>query len=236
MISRLAKMSVGLACGCTLLTNVDSLHSNVSDAGDATSAAISFVQANANGKPKVTSITVPLTSNVTAHDSIIVGIVIDNSLTVTLTDTLGNTFVNVLGPIDGNLVLSVGAAFDVIGGADSVTATIQGSMTSDVFDVYVAEYRGVSAFDVGSFTPFGSSAAVDGMVSGAAQTTANGELIVGIGGTQGGTAASGTGFTSLSLLDGNVFEAKIVAAPASYQATATMLSGSGWSMMMAAFK
>jgi hypothetical protein len=100
----------------------------------------------------------------------------------------------------------------------------------------VHEYAGIatsSAFDRAS-SANGATAAQDGMNSGSVTTTWPRELVFGFAET--GTAAPGTGFTARSLYGDNVTEDRVVEAIGSYHATATMVGGSEWSMMVATFK
>ena len=209
-----------------------------------TPETISLVQVNADDKcqGKTSSVKVTLNNPVSAHSTIIVAFNYEQPSSVSLvgvSDTLGNSYSILVGPAvwyfgGTDEATYVAAAYDVQGGADTVTVSLSGP--SDCLEVYVHEFAGLAAsaaFDVGKWSG-GTSNAVDGMKSGFATTAAAHELIFGFGVT--GQAIAGTGFTACSAFNANVTEYSIVNSVGSYQTTATMTSGSTWVMLMAAFR
>jgi len=100
-------------------------------------------------------------------------------------------------------------------------------------EIYIHEYAGLLAFDAGAASP-GNSSATDGMASGNAETHYANELLFGYGVT--GSAAAGTNFTTRSSFHSNITEDQIVSTAGVYQATATMTSGTGWTMLLGAFR
>jgi hypothetical protein len=216
--------------------------------GDVTQAAdsappapdIAFVQARENDSPTALNLSTTFGSDVRAHSAIIVCISI-YTLAVSvsaISDSLGNSYTTVVGPFDGNGTRHyIAVALDVAGGPDTVTVTVNGN-PSPYLGLHIHEYAGLArqgAFDVGSAAA-GTSSAVDGMASGAKATTADHELIFGYG-VSSDTAYPGTGFTARSgFSTGDVTEDKVVSVQGTYQATATMVSGTNWEMLMATFK
>lgn len=209
-------------------------------ADSGTPPAIVFVQAREGDTSSALNLPITFGSDVRAHSAIIVCISI-YTLSVTLTgirDIRGNTYTTVVGPYDANGTRHyLAVALDVASGPDTVTATVSGN-PSPFLGMHIHEYSGLArqgAFDVGSATA-GTSAAVDGMVSGAKSTTADRELIFGYG-VSSDTAYPGTGFTARSgFATGDVTEDKIVSVRGTYQATATMTVGNRWEMLMATFR
>jgi hypothetical protein len=210
------------------------------ESGTAPGSSIAFVQAREGDVGSGLSLAVTFGSDVRAHDAIIVCVSI-YTLSVTLTgihDTRGNTFTTIVGPFDANGTRHYLAfAADVVGGSDTVTATVSGN-PSPYLGMHIHEYSGLArqgAFDVGSAAA-GASKAVDGMQSGAKSTTADHELIFGYG-VSSDTAYPGAGYTARSgFSTGDVTEDKVVSVRGSYQTTATMTVGSYWEMLMATFR
>jgi hypothetical protein len=199
---------------------------------------IDVVQASTT-KPTAAITTLPFMAPVDAHDAIIVCLnypIADAGVTlVSLTDTLGNSYAVVVGPVDGsNNVHYVAVALDSGAGADTLTLTLSGA-TNGGSDLLILEYSGLAlanAFDVSAWAS-GSSTATDGMQSGHATTTAAHELILGY--AEGNVASAGTGFMEHANQSNNVTEDRVVDAVGSYQAVATSTSGA-WTMIMATFR
>jgi hypothetical protein len=210
------------------------------DSGGPSTPAIAFLQARENDTSTALSLSTTFPSDVRAHSAIIVCVTI-YTLAVSVTgisDSHGSNFTTVVGPFDANGTRHyIAAAFDVSGGPDTVTVTVNGN-PSPFLGMHIHEYSGLArtgAFDVGS-SAAGTSNAVDGMASGAKMTNADNELIFGYG-VSSDTAYPGTGFTARSgFSTGDVTEDKIVSARGTYQANATMVSGVHWAMLMATFK
>lgn len=196
------------------------------------SQPISSVQAIATDG--LTNKTASLTlTNVTAHDALIVALDYDSFTGAALTDTQGNVYRAVVGPYDAVSARHwIFAAFDVVGGSnDTLTATLD-AVGQHYFELYVHEFHNVAAFDVGKFSS-GTQTGTDGMNSGSAITQCNNEIIFGFGVT--GHAQHGTGFIQLLAFHLNVTEFEVASTRGTYATTATMTSGSQWTMLMAAF-
>jgi hypothetical protein len=200
---------------------------------------IEFVQAGATDAIAAPTANVSFPAAVSAHSAIVVGINYDlTSAAVTLiSDTLGSTYDVVMGPIDGTTGrYYIAVALDVVGGPGTVTIARDGGATS-YFQVYVHEYSGLArsaAFDVSAWRS-GTSSATDGVRSGRATTTFPRELIFGFATFSSGGRA-GTGYRQRSSFNANVTEDKIAANEGGYETTATMTSGSQWTMLMATFR
>jgi hypothetical protein len=196
------------------------------------SGGIKFVQAGANSIANGQGmVTVQLPAPVTAGDTLVLCADASSSTSLSVMDTLGSQFLVAYSTIDGSGTQSgVGYAIGVAGGAETVTFGIQASGPVDFLEAYVQEYSGIGAFDVA--TAMSGTATL--MESGYATTTAPNELVFGFGIT--GTARAGQGFTTRSSYNDNLTEDEILASPGSVEATATQVSGSGWTLTMAAFK
>ncbi len=223
----------GLANTCANALTVDAPLADAA-APDVAPVAIAFVQQNASSAGTATTLAVPYSAAlVTAHDTLIVGVDGNSAGTATVTDSLGNTFAPVVGPIEnGGLRMTIFAAFDVAGGPDTVTVTLS-SAPASFFEVYIHEYAGLVAFDAEA-AQVGTSTATDAMASGNADTHFGNELIFGYGVT--GSSVAGTSFNTRSSFHSNITEDMIVTTAGTYQATATMTAGSGWTMLMATFR
>jgi hypothetical protein len=127
-------------------------------------------------------------------------------------------------------------AEDIAGGPDAVTVTLSGPFGA-LIEVYLHEYAGFAAsnaFDVSTFNSGLATAAIDGIQSGPLTTTSDNELLFGF--TVTGSAEAGTGFTPRSRFHGNLTEDKLLGTRGTYEATATMVGGKGWSMTATTFR
>ncbi len=203
------------------------------DAPAETSAATpAFVQDNAGeGASGATMAMIPFQAAVTAHDTIVVAFDYDAAPTITVTDTLNDTFQVAVGPVGNGVNCMIWYALDVAGGPDTVIFTASYAPPT-FFEIYVHEYSGISAFDVGSSQ--NSTAVTSGVIeSGFVPTSVPNELLFGFAAT--GTATAGVGFTTRSQFNENLTEDMIAATAGPHEATATA-NGSGWVMSMAAFR
>lgn len=98
--------------------------------------------------------------------------------------------------------------------------------------IRVHEYSSLVAFDVGARAT-GTSVSKDGMRSGTVTTNGVVDLVFGFG--LANTVSSGTGFTLRSSFRSDVTEDRVVFGPGPQEATATMVSGGTWAMLVAAF-
>jgi hypothetical protein len=225
----------------------DARGSDAAGAADATNpaadgavdASIAFVQAGETDNSSGATVSLAFGRDVAAHSSIIACVTVYTTAVtlVSVTDTLRNAYTTVMGPLDGNGTRHyVVLASNVAAGPDTVTATMSANPSS-YLSIHIHEYSGLadsSAFDVGSFST-GTAGGADGMKSGAKPTSANAELVFGYAISS--TTAPGTGFTARTGFEtGDVTEDKIVTTRGTYEATATMTSGTEWEMVMAVFK
>ena len=195
----------------------------------------SFVQVNNNEISRGSNLSTTFNSSTQPGNTIVVYVIWSNAGSVALTDSCGNAFASVSGPLSwgGGYSAQIFYATNIVGGTDTVTAAFRTSVTS--FGViYVHEYAGISAvspIDVTS-SASGSSATLN---SGAAITTSANDLIFGAGVSDNLVTAAGSGFISRDIAYGNITEDRIANSIGSYPATATH-SGKLWGMQMVAFR
>jgi hypothetical protein len=175
-----------------------------------------------------------------AHRTLIVAIGNDNGpVVVTVDDSLGNNYERVLGPImSGDVQANIYVASDTKPGDDSLTLSVPSGPT--FFEAFVHEYSGLATRDV-----FREGAGADGTAGDAATTpmqsppvaSAAGDLLFGFGFAYfGGIVNFGQGFTSrLGNFDG-LTEDQTVETPGPHTATATMVNGTRWLMLVGAFR
>ena len=120
-------------------------------------------------------------------------------------------------------------------GSDTITVELPGTPSGLMLNAYALEYSGVGALD----GVYGQNGTTSAMHSGVVTTTAPGDLIFGFGITtflgMGSTMASG-GFTSHPAVHNNLTEDEIFPGTGPVEATGMMVTGSAWTMMVAAFK
>jgi chitodextrinase len=195
----------------------------------------SFIQVNNNEIASGTKTSVVFNASTQAGNTIVVYVIWDNAGSVALTDSNGNAFVNVGGPLSWGSGYSaqIFYATNIVGGTDTVTAAFRTSVTS--FGViYVHEYAGINTLNPVDVTASasGSSTALN---SGTATTTSANDLIFGAGVSDNMVTAAGSGFISRDMAYGNITEDRIAEAIGSYAATATH-NGKMWGMQMVAFR
>jgi chitodextrinase len=195
----------------------------------------SFVQANQTLIGSGTSEPLAFNSATRAGNTIVVYVIWSNTGSVALTDSLGDTFVSVSAPVSWGSEYSaqVFYASNIVGGADTVTATFRNSI-GYFGNLYIHEYAGISAVNPVDVTvaAVGASAQLN---SGSATTTSANDLIFGAGVSDDNVTAVGSGFAARSLAYGNVTEDEVGSSPGSYSATATH-DGVVWAMQMVAFR
>lgn len=198
------------------------------------------------GSPGTTA-TLVVTGAIAAGDLLVLAIgVADGSHTLVIssvTDSAGNTWTHATGgTLGGN---NLGDLKQEIYYAKNCLASSAGTNTITVafnsvsmanIDIRFTEFSGcdtTAPFDVGA----GAVGTSTSPSSGAATTTATGDLVYGAGMTDGAMSAAGSGFTLLDITspNGDISEYKIAGAPGSQTATATS-SSAGWVMQMACFK
>ena len=201
------------------------------------------MQGNAAQGNSAQGSTVSFFNDVQAHDALIVGVQLitsDSTLTLTgITDSLKNQYQVVGGGAVyvPDAILYVALAMDTDAGPDTITVTASSQTDFDGFELYAHEFSGLAtsnAFNATSWST-GTSTAKDGMQSGLATTTSSNELLFGFG-VSDGSAEAGSNFQLLSNFFDNVTESRVVGAPGSYEATATMTSGTEWGMIVDTFR
>jgi hypothetical protein len=116
------------------------------------------------------------------------------------------------------------------GGANTVTIVPSGTAA---LEIHVSEWTGLATANPVDVTSFATGTGTN-VSSGAKTTTSNGELIFGYGWVF-NTATAGSGFTPMSLVNGDLDEYQIQSFAGSVAATFTQTSGT-WGAVMATFK
>jgi hypothetical protein len=170
-------------------------------------------------------------SPVTLNDTIVVAA---NGMTTgpNVGDSLRNQFSSTTSVPNGGSGAWIFYAPVVTAGMDTITVTLPGNPSGSLLDVYALEYSGVGALDGVT----GQNGTTPDMHSGFVTTTAAGDLIFGYGVVVFGRADAGTGFTPRESVHANLTEDEIFPGPGMVEATATMVTGNAWTMMVAAFK
>jgi hypothetical protein len=194
-----------------------------------------YVQGTASDYGSTGAATLSFARAVGAGDAIVVAVDFDSNSAPAVTDSLGNVFSVVASGSISNSGMYIALAQNIAGGEDAVTVSID-TPSATYFEFYQYEYAGLAlsgAFDAAS-SATGMSSSLDAMSGGPVTTSAAGDLIFGYGIT--GEAAAGTGFTVRSNFNSNIVEDQVAGAPGVYTATATMVSGTSWQMITAAFR
>jgi chitodextrinase len=194
-----------------------------------------FVQSNENGVSSGTRISVSFNNSISAGNTIVVYVIWDNTKSVTLTDSRGNTFNSVSAPVlwgSGNSA-QIFYASGISGGTDSITATFRNSI-SNFGIIYIHEYSGISSVNPVDFTASatGSSPFLN---SGTISTPSTNYLIFGGGVSDNVVTEAGSDFIARDLAFGNITEDRIAATPGNYAATA-IHNGLVWAMQVVAFR
>ncbi len=195
-----------------------------------------FVQTTAREVGSGTTNAVTFNQPNTAGNLIVAYVVWDNSGTVNVTDTRGNTYTPVSArvPWSGGASAQVFYAKNVAGGTNTVTATF-GTALSRYGVFYIAEYSGIDKTNPFDVTTTGTGTTSSAMSSGTATTTNANDLLVGLGASHSNVTGAGAGYTSRSTFAGNIVEDRTVTATGAYTATATQ-NGNGWVMQLVAFR
>jgi hypothetical protein len=222
-----------------VVTNTDSQSGTLSGGYTYTSASgggIRFVQAKSAVSASGSSVNIAYSVAQTTGNLNVVAVMWgDTTSTVSsVTDSKGNTYALALGP---NRVTGLSSAIyyakNIVGGSNTVTVTF--NQTVSYPNVNVLEYSGLDTTN-----PLDVSAAATGSGttanSGSATTTSANELIVGAGNPMSVFTGAGSGFSSRIInAYGGISEDKIVSSTGTYNATATLTSGT-WVMEMATFR
>jgi chitodextrinase len=195
----------------------------------------SVVQVNQSQISSGKSTSVAFKAAATVGRTIVAYVIWNNAGSVTLTDSRGDAFVSVSSPTawGSGYRAQVFYATNIAGGATTVTATFQTSVTA--FGIlYVHEYAGISPVN-----PVDATAAASGssssLNSGNVTTTGANDLLFGAGVSDSSVTAAGTGFAVRNMSYGNITEDKVGSSAGSYSAGATH-SGSKWAMQVVAFR
>src|SRR6202521_2678499 len=197
-------------------------------------ASISFVQGNSvYNVASAGSIALAFSSNVTAGNLIVVQCEGATNVTMSITDSLGNTYT----PIGTKVSQSTSDselfyAKNITGGANTVTCTYNPTAIGR----YIAfhEYSGAdktSPLDVWAFGHNGGTS----MDSGATTTKFASEVLAAFGYCFTTCTTPGTNFTQRLLISGDMTEDMIATSTGSYSATMTQSPSDNWLLLMAAF-
>jgi outer membrane protein assembly factor BamB len=198
-------------------------------------ASAAFVQDGNTQVASGTTASLAFSKANTAGDLIVVYLVWDNTGSVALSDTNGNSYtaVSARRTWGQNWSTQVFYASNILGGANTVKATFSTGITSFGL-LYLHEYSGIagaSPVDV-SASAVGTSAS---MSSGAVTTTQANDLLFGAGASDNVVTTHGTGFTTRLTGFGNMTEDRTVTTTGSYAGTASQ-NGSTWVMQVVAFR
>ena len=203
-------------------------------------ATQTFIQ---GGQKRITSGTVnslAFTNPNAAGNLIVVYVAWNNTGSVALSDSRGNTYTSVAPATAWGSTNSWRSqlfyAKNISGGTNTVTATFGTAITS-FGRLLIHEYSGLDRNNPldASATSIGTTSAMN---SGSATTSNANDLIFGAASSSSSVTAAGTGFTSrLNAIgaNGSRTEDRNVTSVGSYNATATQ-NGARWVMHMAAFK
>jgi hypothetical protein len=211
------------------------------------SAAIAFVQSKSGGSVSTTSVAVTYTSNNTLGNTLILFLRMSTtSQTVTMSDTLSNTFVQAATQqqtTDGHTTYLFYVK-NCKAGANTVTATFSGTNTYHWLAAY--EYSGLDLAN-----PLDQTATAQGTTTAisvgptSATNTANELVFLGVGfpGSFTGTVTSGSGYTlgeqNLDAVNGSYHgatETATVTATGAQTAAMTASAATNWSGLLATFR
>ena len=197
---------------------------------------IDYVQGKSTMQTSGTSVAIAYPAAQTAGDLNLVAVMWgDTTSTVSsVTDSRGNSYALAVGPTKATgLSSAIYYARNIAGGSNTVTVKFNQSAAYP--NVNVLEYSGldtVNPLDV-SASATGSGTTAN---SGTATTRSANELIVGAGNPSSGFTGAGSGFSSRLINGyGGISEDRVVSSTGSYNATATLTSGT-WVMQMVAFR
>lgn len=205
---------------------------------DAPVTAIAFAQHGSSGpacRAVVASCSATLPTKSVAGDLLLVAVTYDNlnAHVSTVTDTVGNTYTTVIGPITWPVspfhteIWSTTA----IPASTAITLTATFSLNTTSFSgVVVSEYVGATAIDQTSVGK--GNGGVTMVSSGSRPTSRPHELIFGHGEGQGPAVLLGPGFTQRDNSGGNIDEDKLVTATGPYDAEFGLSNPGEWIAFM----
>lgn len=174
-----------------------------------------FVQAK-GGSGSASPLNIAFTSAVGAGSLLIAVFRINGTASaITVTDTQGNLYTNLGNISTVNEVYEMWYAPNAVGGACTVHINFTFG-TGSAISGEIGEYSGVA-----TVAPIDGSTSAAGTNSGNTTTTTSGDLLIGWGGNNTGTAfTQGAGYTQrFSQSNVTAFEDKLAGAPGSYNAT-----------------
>ena len=195
-------------------------------------SSVQMVQKAVNGsEPAVGTISVAFPQSNTAGDVLIVtGAAARPAGTLTIADSLGNTYLPAIGPTNDSVQdanVYIWYVINCKGGSNTVTIT---PTSARALEIHVSEWSGLQSFDTAA-SGVGNGTAVS---TAAASTSVAGELIYGYAFVA-YDATAGAGFTALSLVNGDLDEYAIQTAPGLASATFTQNPGA-WLAVAAMFR
>ena len=228
---------LGLCVGCgrvgfqgEALPDADlSANDAVADGPPPVIAAVQAV--GSSSSTAVNSVALP--AQVQAQDAIIACFTFrSGSATLqSITDSLGNSYAVVVGPVLTNgYVHYVAIASRSPGGNETVTVTLS-APDSNGWDLLALEYTGLALTDVFDVSSFSSGNSGD-MSSGAVSTSSPHELVLAYGHSTG--QIPGSGYTVRDALPDDMVEDQVVFTAGSYTATGTTIPGI-WTLILATF-
>ena len=209
-------------------------------APQAAHAAIAYVQGSGQNPTSGSSVSVTFSAAQQAGDLIVVSVAWDDttSTVASIVDTKGNSYVlaGTPGSVSGTVTQQFYYAKNIVAaaaGANAVTVTYSNSVSYP--EVKVAEYSGIS-----TTSPFDGMVSASGtgtsLNSGSLTTTNANDLLVGSAIVYGSSTAADPNYTSRYVIEGDLYEDRIVTSTGSYSAGDTQTPSSWWLMQLAAFK
>lgn len=204
----------------------------------AQASGIGLIQDNVQGNEEggFKAMSVSLKNPTSPGTSLIVtGTCVRPAGTLSVSDTVGNQFEIVAGPMsnpgqDANAY--IWRVRSGLGGTDTVTITATSGGCA--METHVSEWQGLSASSLYDQTTFAQGSDGTSLGSGLVNTTQNGELIFGYTFPIGNSTV-GSGFTLLTYVDGDADEYAVQPAAGPVQATFTQDRSGTWFAAIATF-
>ncbi len=201
-----------------------------------TGGTIGYVQGKSTTQGSGSSVAIAYPAGQTGGDLNVVAVMWGDTISAvtSVTDSKGNTYALAMGPTKvTGLTSAIYYAKNIASGSNTIM--VKFNQTASYPNVNVLEYSGLDTAN-----PLDVRAAATGSGttanSGSATTTSASELIVGAGNPTSVFTSAGSGFTSRIInAFGGISEDKIVSSAGSYNATATLTSGT-WVMQMVTFR
>lgn len=203
----------------------------------ADSALPAFVQQNTESQSVVFNPLAYNSPNVLGNTLIVFGRFTGGSGTPTISDTQGNTWVNLFNITNGGDINMIWVAYSVKAGTNFITVA---QPTQASVQLLIAEYSGVTSvapqLDQSTDNTGTSTAANSGNIT----TLVKNDLLLGFvsnSTTNGLTITPGAGYTTRATVNGNTYlEEQVVTATGTYSASATLSSSVPWFAAIVALK